>query len=78
MTVTSSPSAPRPEKKQAMPPPSYADAVERLFAEFAHRYSLTDIADTVTECRVQLSGAPAPALPELIERLARQRLITRG
>ena len=78
VTVTSSPSAPRSEEDQGMPPPSYADAVERLFAEFAHRSSLTDIADTVTECRAQLSGAPAPALPELIERLARQRLITRG
>jgi len=52
--------------------------VERLFAEFSHRSSLTDIADTVTECRAQLSGAPAPALPELIERLARLRLIPAG
>ncbi len=48
VAVTSSPSAPRSEEEQGMPPPSYADAVERLFAEFSHRYSLTDIADTVT------------------------------
>jgi hypothetical protein len=65
VTVTSSPSAPRSEEEQGIPPLSYADAVKRLFAEFAHRYSLSDIADTVTECRAQLSGAPAPALPEV-------------
>jgi len=58
VTITSNPSAPRPDEQSGMPP-SYADTVERLFTEFAHRYSLTDIADTVHECRAQLAVQPA-------------------
>jgi len=38
---------------------------------------LTDITDMVRECRMQLSSSPVTALPELIERLARQRLSAR-
>jgi hypothetical protein len=53
---------------------SYADLVERLFREFEDHVSLTAIADLVRESRQQLKGSPPQALPELTERLARQRL----
>jgi hypothetical protein len=53
---------------------SYADLVERLFREFEDHVSLTAIADLVRECRQQLRGSPEQAVPELTERLARQRL----
>jgi hypothetical protein len=53
---------------------SYADLVERLFREFEDHVTLTDIADVVRESRRQLQGCPPHALPELTERLARQRL----
>jgi len=73
MTVTPSPTG---EKSCALPgtPDSYADVVERLFAEFTPRHSLSDIAAIVGQCRAELSCSPALALPELIERLARVRL----
>jgi len=54
---------------------SYADLVERLFREFEDHVTLTAIAGVVGECRVQRKGSPPQALPELTERLARQRLI---
>jgi len=53
---------------------SYADLVERLFREFEDHFTLIAIVDVVRECRRQLQGAPPQALPELTERLARQRL----
>jgi hypothetical protein len=53
---------------------SYADLVERLFREFEDHVSLTAIADVVRESRQQLQGSPPHALPELTERLSRQRL----
>jgi len=53
---------------------SYADLVERLFREFEDKVTLTAIADVVRESRLQLQGSPPHALPELTERLARQRL----
>jgi len=77
MVVTSGASAPRPAGPPS-PPTSYADIVERLFAEFEHHYTLGDIVGMVHECRAQRSCSPAAALPELIERLARQRLSTRA
>jgi len=55
---------------------SLADVTERLFGEFEPRLSLGTIVATVRQCHHDLEGAgtPQPALPELIERLARQRL----
>ena len=53
---------------------SYADVVERLFGEFEDRYPLSVIVDPVQECRAQLSCSPETAMPELLERLGRQRL----
>lgn len=52
----------------------YADLIERLFAEFESRRPLPEIVEVVRQCREQLCCAPEAALPELVERLARQRL----
>lgn len=53
---------------------SVASAIARLTAEFAGR-SPAPIEPVVTACRRDLAGAPPGALPELVERLARQRLL---
>jgi hypothetical protein len=50
-------------------------AVARLSAEFAPAVQPAVISRVVARSRVDLSGAPGPALPELVERLARQRLL---
>ena len=34
-----------------------------------------EVAGLVRQCRADLAGSPAGAMPELVERLARQRLI---
>ncbi len=53
---------------------SLADVVDRLFAEFDSRLALPVISGTVLRCRRELDIAAEAALPELVERLARQRL----
>jgi hypothetical protein len=53
---------------------SLAEVTERLFAAFEPRLPLTTIVAVVRACRQELDTAPGPALPELVERLARQRL----
>jgi len=55
---------------------SLAEVTERLLGEFEPRLSLGTIVATVRECHRDLedAGTPQPALPELVERLARQRL----
>ncbi len=52
----------------------YADVIERLFREFDGVLPLPVIVKVTNVCRHQLSGSPAAARPELLERLARQRL----
>jgi len=52
-----------------------ADVVERLSAEFQGRLGPEWVARTVLGCRRDLTGTPVGPLPELIERLARQRLL---
>jgi hypothetical protein len=47
--------------------------VARLAAEFPRRH-VAVVSVTVTRCRRDLAGVPSGALPELLERLARQRL----
>ncbi|MCZ2847159.1 hypothetical protein [Modestobacter sp. VKM Ac-2978] len=47
-------------------------AVDRLAEELGQWPQV--VRPVVQECRQQLSGAPAGALPELVERLARHRL----
>jgi len=56
--------------------PSVRDAVHRLTAEFAgHRLPAPLVESVVRGSRDDLDSVPAPALPEMVERLARQRLI---
>ncbi len=54
----------------------YADVIERLFREFEGAVPLPVIVKVTNVCRHQLSGSSPTAMPELIERLARQRLMT--
>jgi hypothetical protein len=54
--------------------PVIAEAIERLTPEFVQLSSGT-IAGVVRHCRRDLDTSPPTALPELLERLARQRLI---
>jgi hypothetical protein len=54
---------------------SFADVAERLMAEFAARVDLGTISRVILGCRRDLQGSPAGALPELVERLARERLL---
>ena len=49
-------------------------AVRRLADEFCDRLAPCDIRRTVQRARADLSGVPADAVPELVERLARHRL----
>jgi hypothetical protein len=53
---------------------SYADIVERLFREFEAELDLLRIESVISQCRHDLCGTPTAAQPELIERLARERL----
>ncbi|MEJ2864759.1 three-helix bundle dimerization domain-containing protein [Actinomycetospora flava] len=52
-------------------------AVARLGAEFP-RYPAAVVSAVVASCRRDLDGSPPGAMPELVERLARQRLRTTG
>ena len=63
------------EKKVAMTPVSIAHVAERLFVEFETQLPLDTIVATVRQSGHDIDGVPEPALPELVERLARQRLI---
>jgi len=51
------------------------DVTERLMAEFEDRLQLQIISGVVNACRRDLQGTPAGPMPELLERLARQRLL---
>jgi len=62
------------EVSVAMNNVSYCDVTERLFGEFERVQPLPVIAAVVRQCRHDLEGSPPGALPELLERLARQRL----
>ena len=67
--------APRTELEPDEDRGTVDDAVARLAAEFpAHPPVIVSI--TVTQCRRDLDGVPPGALPEMLERLARQRLRT--
>jgi len=52
-----------------------ADVTERLMAEFEHQIELSVITRVVLQCRRDLDTPAIQALPELLERLARQRLL---
>lgn len=53
---------------------SLADVVERLLVEFEPQLPLPAIYAIVRRCRRELDTQPNPARPELVERLARERL----
>lgn len=53
---------------------SFADMVERLFREFEETHSLNEILEVARKAQDDLSDSPPAARPELVERLARQRL----
>lgn len=53
---------------------SLADAVERLFSAFEAQIGLATILSVVRRCRSELDVISGPALPELLERRAHQRL----
>jgi hypothetical protein len=55
--------------------PVIAEAIERLTPEFAGQLSSGIVAAVVRRCRRDLDTSLPTALPELLERLARQRLI---
>ena len=57
----------------AMADAAVADAAERLMRELPQR-DPHHVATTVLACARDLSGTPVAALPELVERLARERL----
>jgi hypothetical protein len=50
------------------------DVTERLFTEFTGVHALTTITAVATPSPPDLQDAPPGALPELVQRLARQRL----
>ena len=57
----------------SVPDPSVRSASARLAQEFPE-LSTRSIVLVVRTCREELRGSPQEALPELVERLARQRL----
>jgi hypothetical protein len=52
-----------------------ASVIRRLYADFQPNITMTEVLITVRQCQHDLDVVPA--LPELIERLARQRLNNR-
>jgi hypothetical protein len=54
---------------------SVETATHRLTAELGGRVGSATVHRTVRACREELDGVPVAALPELVERLARQRLL---
>jgi hypothetical protein len=53
------------------------EAVHRLDREFAGALGRADIAQVVSWSHADLDGLHPAAMPELVERLARQRLLQR-
>jgi hypothetical protein len=58
--------------------PSVTEAVARLAEEFAGGTGCDVVRRVVLDCRQELDASPEAALPELLERLARQRLLRLG
>ena len=53
------------------------DVAVRVYADFAERATLAQSLAVIARCRTDLDTSSTTALPELIERLARQRLADR-
>ncbi|QJY51169.1 three-helix bundle dimerization domain-containing protein [Pseudonocardia broussonetiae] len=54
---------------------SMGGVTERLVVEFGARADPCTVSRVVLDCCMDLRGVPVGALPELVERLARQRLL---
>lgn len=50
---------------------------DRLLAEFRWQVDESEVSRVVQRCARDLAGSPAGAMPELVERSARQRLATK-
>ena len=50
------------------------DVTVRVYADFADHATLAEVLTVVRQCRTDLDTPSAAALPEMVERLARQRL----
>ncbi len=74
MTLNISPHRPSGDVT-AQEEPTLADVTERLMAEFGDQVDVSTVSRVVLGCRHDLQGSPVAALPELVERLARQRLL---
>lgn len=57
------------------PAPLLHEVVLRLRAEFGDAHPDALLSAVVGQCRADLQGSPPGAMPELVERLARQRLL---
>lgn len=55
-------------------PDPYAETLARLTVEFAGRFSERGIEIVLDGCIADLSGAPIRSMPEMSERLARERI----
>lgn len=53
------------------------DVTVRVYADFAHRATLAEVLAVIARARNDLDTPSTEALPELVERLARQRLADR-
>lgn len=61
------------------PPRSVADVAERLMASYENSMSEATVSAVVLEARNELEGqVPGSAMPELLHRLADQRLAERA
>jgi len=55
-------------------PEPLATLTNRLYADYQPGLTHADIDQVIQQCRADLAGTPPATLPELLERLARQRL----
>jgi len=53
------------------------EVAARVYADFAEHVTLADVLADIDRCRIDLDTPSAAALPERLERLARQRLADR-
>ncbi|WP_327138768.1 hypothetical protein [Nocardia sp. NBC_01327] len=54
---------------------SFSRTVDRLCTEFGNEVTREQVADIIERCLCDLAGTPPGAMPELSERLGRQRLL---
>ncbi|MFF0634989.1 three-helix bundle dimerization domain-containing protein [Nocardia sp. NPDC004151] len=62
------------QSRHTIDPGMYERTVTRLSAEFGGEVSRRQVESVLRRCLTDLAGSPVGAMPELSERLARQRL----